>query len=85
MFIGGCGRFFEGTAEQMCHAMSVLGSLPDETKVFCGHEYTMQNLKFAKKVDPTNKQVEQAIKWASDLRNKNTPTVIQNIVLLQKA
>ncbi|XP_026468692.1 hydroxyacylglutathione hydrolase, mitochondrial-like isoform X1 [Ctenocephalides felis] len=79
LFIGGCGRFFEGTAEQMCHAMSVLGSLPDETKVFCGHEYTMQNLKFAKKVDPTNKQVEQAIKWASDLRNKNTPTVPSSI------
>ncbi|XP_026462741.1 hydroxyacylglutathione hydrolase-like protein [Ctenocephalides felis] len=59
--------------------MSVLGSLPDETKVFCGHEYTMQNLKFAKKVDPTNKQVEQAIKWASDLRNKNTPTVPSSI------
>lgn len=59
----------------MCHAMTVLGSLPDDTRVFCGHEYTIHNLKFAKKVDPTNKEVEQAIKWASELRTKNTPTV----------
>jgi hydroxyacylglutathione hydrolase len=51
MFIGGCGRFFEGNAEEMHKALNeVLGSLPDDTKVYPGHEYTKGNVRFAKKV-----------------------------------
>lgn len=51
LFIGGCGRFFEGTAPEMHKALNeVLAGLPDDTKVYPGHEYTKGNVKFAKKV-----------------------------------
>jgi hydroxyacylglutathione hydrolase len=51
MFIGGCGRFFEGTAEEMHEALNkTLAALPDDTKVYPGHEYTKGNVKFAKTV-----------------------------------
>ena len=51
MFIGGCGRFFEGTAEEMHKALNeTLAALPDDTKVYPGHEYTKGNVKFAKSV-----------------------------------
>ncbi|TFY75342.1 hypothetical protein EWM64_g8670 [Hericium alpestre] len=52
LFIAGCGRFFEGTAEEMHEALSHLGSLPDQTVIYNGHEYTASNLKFALSVDP---------------------------------
>ena len=55
LFIGGGGRFFEGTAEQMYHALcEVVASLPDNTRLYCGHEYTVSNLSFALKVEPDN-------------------------------
>ena len=50
LFIAGCGRFFEGTPQEMHRALSYLGSLPDSTVVFSGHEYTQDNLKFAESV-----------------------------------
>lgn len=76
LFIAGCGRFFEGTAEQMHSALiDKLGNLPDNTKVFCGHEYTLQNLKFAKHVEPDNIDVQEKIKWAEGQRKNNEPTV----------
>ena len=46
IFLGGCGRFFEGTADQMLSAFDRFSTLPDDTKVFCGHEYTLKNLEF---------------------------------------
>ncbi|KAG8812529.1 Cytoplasmic glyoxalase II [Serendipita sp. 399] len=54
LFQGGCGRFFEGTPEEMHSSLSYLGRLPDETIVYNGHEYTRGNLKFAKSVEPLN-------------------------------
>ena len=58
LFLGGCGRMFEGTAEQMYHALiGILTKLPPETKVFCGHEYSLQNLGYGNHVEPDN-QVE---------------------------
>ncbi|KAF8630358.1 hypothetical protein AX15_002925 [Amanita polypyramis BW_CC] len=54
LFIGGSGRFFEGTGEEMHHALSYLATLPDETIVYNGHEYTTGNVAFAKAVDPQN-------------------------------
>jgi hydroxyacylglutathione hydrolase len=54
LFCGGCGRLFEGSAEQMHHSLTtVLAQLPDETRIYCGHEYTENNLKFALGIDPT--------------------------------
>jgi hydroxyacylglutathione hydrolase len=54
LFIAGCGRFFEGTGEEMHKALSYLGTLPDSTIVYNGHEYTPGSLKFALHVDPEN-------------------------------
>ncbi|XP_043492722.1 hydroxyacylglutathione hydrolase, mitochondrial isoform X1 [Polistes fuscatus] len=80
LFVGGCGRFFEGTAEQMYKALiEVLGKLPDETKVYCGHEYTANNLKFGIHVEPNNEAIRQKIEWANSQRGKNTPTIPSTI------
>jgi len=77
LFIGGCGRFFEGTAEQMHHALNkVIAGLPDNTKVYCGHEYTKKNLEFALHVEPTNQDVKRKLEWATQ---HGTPTVPSTI------
>jgi len=55
LFVGGCGRFFEGDGAQMHAALTYLGTLPDPTLVYSGHEYTAGNLSFAKSIDPDNK------------------------------
>ncbi|HEY8121908.1 MAG TPA: hydroxyacylglutathione hydrolase, partial [Myxococcota bacterium] len=54
LFAAGCGRLFEGTPEMMFRAMEKLGALPGDTRVFCGHEYTAGNLRFAAHVEPDN-------------------------------
>ncbi len=54
LFIGGCGRFFEGTADEMHAALSYLATLPSGTVVHVGHEYTAGNVAFAKSVEPEN-------------------------------
>ncbi|KAE8578899.1 hypothetical protein XENTR_v10023823 [Xenopus tropicalis] len=76
LFIGGCGMFYEGTAEQMHKNLSeTLGSLPKDTKVFCGHEYTVRNLKFALKVEPSNEKVKEKLAWAKARDEDDIPTV----------
>ena len=71
MFIGGCGRFFEGSAEEMHKALNVmLASLPDDTKVFPGHEYTKGNVKFAKTVAKDNEAVKKLDSYSQ--ANKET-------------
>ncbi|XP_030763113.1 hydroxyacylglutathione hydrolase, mitochondrial [Sitophilus oryzae] len=80
LFIGGCGRFFEGTADQMYTALiEKLAKLPDETLVFCGHEYTEQNLKFARHVEKENRDIVKAIEEAEQKRAKGIPTVPSTI------
>ncbi|KAL7979076.1 hypothetical protein Chor_015100 [Crotalus horridus] len=65
LFVAGCGKFFEGTPEEMYRALiEVLGRLPPETKVYCGHEYTINNLKFARHVEPNNVAIQQKLSWA---------------------
>ncbi|XP_031836961.1 hydroxyacylglutathione hydrolase, mitochondrial isoform X1 [Nomia melanderi] len=81
LFAGGCGRFFEGTAEQMYKALiQVLGSLPDETKVYCGHEYTDNNLKFGKYVEPQNEAINEKIQSVCIQRKEFCPTVPSTIL-----
>lgn len=76
LFQAGCGRFFEGSPAQMYEALyTKLGKLPDDTKVFCGHEYTLQNLNFARHVDPENKAVQDRIEVAKLRRSTQDPTV----------
>lgn len=57
LFSGGCGRIFEGTAPQMFVSLQKLNNLPDKTKIYCGHEYTLANLEFAKTVEPNNPHI----------------------------
>jgi hydroxyacylglutathione hydrolase len=80
LFIAGCGKFFEGTADQMHSALiSKLSALPDNTKVYCGHEYTVNNLKFAKTVEPENPDLVAKTEWANTKRALNEPTVPSSI------
>jgi hydroxyacylglutathione hydrolase len=80
LFLGGCGRFFEGTADQMYSALiEKLSILPDNTKVFCGHEYALGNLKFGKHVEPNNQDILNKIKWCEERRAQNEPTVPSTI------
>eukprot|EP00752_Nemacystus_decipiens_P003958 g3624.t1 len=65
LFVGGCGRFFEGDAAQMSTALQgVASKLPPETRVFCGHEYTVSNLQFALSVEPKNTAVSDKLTWS---------------------
>ncbi|KAL7687073.1 putative hydroxyacylglutathione hydrolase [Plasmopara halstedii] len=76
LFVGGCGRFFEGSAEDMYRALyEVILTLPKDTKVYCGHEYTMTNLRFALSVDPSNQALRDKIAAVRIRRAKNLPTV----------
>jgi hydroxyacylglutathione hydrolase len=75
LFAGGCGRVFEGTYEQMHQALNKLSKLPRNTKIYCGHEYTLSNLKFAKEVEPNNKQLEDEYINVETLVSSNQPSL----------
>ncbi|MCH9770415.1 MAG: hydroxyacylglutathione hydrolase [Gammaproteobacteria bacterium] len=79
LFTGGCGRIFEGTASQMLDSLDKLNALPDDTQIYCGHEYTQANLNFAINVEPDNAALRERIKQADQLRAENKPTVPANI------
>jgi hydroxyacylglutathione hydrolase len=75
LFAGGCGRLFEGTAEQMHHSLSKLLKLSDDTLVYCAHEYTQANLNFARHVEPENPELRKRIDNTQQLREQLLPTV----------
>lgn len=75
LFAGGCGRLFEGTPEQMTASLAKLAALPDETAVYCAHEYTLSNLKFAREVEPNNVNLLARITAEEKKREQNQPTV----------
>jgi hydroxyacylglutathione hydrolase len=75
LFTAGCGRLFEGTAAQMHASLAKLAALPDNTQVYCGHEYTVANLRFAEVVEPTNADIQARLAEASALHAKGIPTV----------
>lgn len=79
LFTGGCGRVFEGTAQQMLVALDQLSALPLHTKIYCGHEYTVKNLRFALEVEPDNRQLQQRYEASLLLREQNEPTVPSTI------
>ncbi|KAK7833538.1 hydroxyacylglutathione hydrolase cytoplasmic [Quercus suber] len=80
LFIAGCGKFFEGTAEQMYQSLCVtLGSLPKPTRVYCGHEYTVKNLQFALTVEPDNVKIQQKLTWAQHQRQAGLATIPSTI------
>ncbi len=75
LFAAGCGRIFEGTAEQMYHSLQRLASLPDETDVYCAHEYTSSNIAFALVVDPDNPDLQEYRDKVNHLRAQSLPTL----------
>ena len=75
LFAAGCGRLFEGTPAQMHASFALLAELPADTEVFCGHEYTENNLRFAAHLEPSNADVARARERAAGLRAKGQPTV----------
>jgi len=75
LFALGCGRTFEGTPQQMWESLKKLRNLPDETKVFCAHEYTQANAKFAVSVDSKNEKLLKRAENIDKLRAENKPTV----------
>ena len=75
LFAAGCGRMFEGTPPQMHASLSKFKALPDETLLYCGHEYTVSNLLFAATVEPDNTAIQQQLVLATKQREKDLATV----------
>jgi hydroxyacylglutathione hydrolase len=81
LFSAGCGRLFEGTADEMLGSLDRLAALPGETRVFCGHEYTEANLRFAMAVEPANSAIMDYVKRAAGLRAQGRPTLPSTLEL----
>jgi len=81
LFSAGCGRLFEGTPGQMLASLDRLAELPEETRVYCGHEYTEANLGFALAVEPGNSAIMDYVKRAAALRAEGRPTLPSTIGL----
>ncbi|GBL05442.1 hydroxyacylglutathione hydrolase [Glaciecola sp. KUL10] len=79
LFSAGCGRMFEGTPEMFVHSLDKLANLPEETKVFCTHEYTLANLAFAKHVDASNNDLHEYANWAERQREEGLITLPSDI------
>ena len=75
LFSLGCGRLFEGTPDIMVESLLKIRSLPNETKVFCGHEYTLKNALFALSLEPNNEALKKKVKQIEELRSKGLPTI----------
>ena len=79
LFAGGCGRLFEGTPEQMVGSLDQLRQLPEATRVWCAHEYTLNNLRFALTVDGDNPDLQARYQQVAALRQTGSPTVPSTI------
>jgi len=79
LFGAGCGRLFEGTPTQMFHSLQLLAALAPQTRVYCGHEYTVANLEFAAHLEPGNTDVAARLQTATRLRSRGLPTVPSTI------
>jgi hydroxyacylglutathione hydrolase len=84
LFSCGCGRIFEGSAQQMYQSLQKLSRLPEDTNIYCTHEYTLSNIRFARAVDPENRKLIQLEITAQQLRQQNIPT-LPTPLLLEKA
>lgn len=75
LFTGGCGRLIDGTASQLYASLERLSALPDRTRVYCGHEYTLSNLRFASRVEPGNLRLAERLARAIEQRDRGLATV----------
>ena len=81
LFAGGCGRLFEGTAEQMHGSLQMLAALPAETQVWCAHEYTASNLTWAAEQQPEDRAIAARLAEVLDRRQQGLPTIPSSIGL----
>jgi len=81
LFAGGCGRLFEGSPAQMRDSLAKLAALPGDTSVYCAHEYTLANLRFAQAAEPGNADIPRRIEAESAKRAQGVPTVPSTIAL----
>jgi len=79
LFSLGCGRIFEGTYQQMFSSLEKIKKLPSKTKIYCGHEYTLQNSKFCILYDSKNKNLIKKIKEINEKLKNNKPTIPSTI------
>lgn len=75
LFSLGCGRLFEGTAEQLWQSLQIIKKLPPNTRIFCAHEYTQANGRFAQTVEPDNENLRHRLGKVAELRQQNQPTL----------
>jgi len=75
LFAAGCGRIFEGTAAQMYESLEKIRTLPETTQIYCAHEYTLQNLGFARIVESDNRDIIERLKRVKNLRSQDKPSV----------
>ncbi|WP_213875858.1 hydroxyacylglutathione hydrolase [Pseudomonas sp. dw_358] len=81
LFAAGCGRLFEGTPAQMHQSLQTLATLPDSTQVYCAHEYTQSNLRFARAVEPDNADIAQRADEVAALRAEDRCTLPSTLAL----
>ncbi|MEG4453689.1 hydroxyacylglutathione hydrolase [Microcoleus sp. N9_A1] len=84
LFAGGCGRLKEGTPAQMLASLGQLRNLPDNTRVWCAHEYTLKNLQFALSVDGDNLELQQRLGEVKEARSRSQPTIPSSIGIEKK-
>lgn len=75
LFTAGCGRLFEGTPMQMLQSLQRIAQLPENTLIYCAHEYTEKNLRFALQVEPDNIDIQKRLKITQEQRNRNMPSI----------
>jgi len=79
LFVAGCGRVFEGKAQTMVDSLAKLAALPDATQVYCGHEYTEKNLRFALTLEPSNDALKRKYEWTQKVRAEGQYTIPSTI------
>lgn len=81
LFSAGCGRLFEGSPELMLASLDRLSTLPDDTMIYCGHEYTADNLRFARFVEPNNESIIERVRAVNQVRAAGRPSVPTSLFL----
>lgn len=84
LFLAGCGRLFEGSPAQMFHSLQRLACLPDNTLVYCAHEYSLGNLQFSAAAEPDNPDIRQRLQQVESLRQNNRITLPSRLDLEKK-
>lgn len=84
LFSSGCGKVFEGTPAQMLQSLDKLAALSESTKIYCGHEYTLANLNFARHVEPENEAIATRIEEVAALRKQQQPSLPSTLAIEKK-